>query len=81
MTEAIRRRRLFWLGVLALFAAATSASLRIAIARSLKEQRLDPTGPVRAGELIGAILLVVFGGTWLFDQRRSGARPALADAA
>lgn len=56
MNDTIHRGRLFWLGVLALFTAATSASLRAAIASSLKEQWIDPVAPVQAGELIGAAL-------------------------
>ncbi|MFV0623414.1 MFS transporter [Sphingomonas sp. ac-8] len=54
--RTIHRGRLFWLGVLALFTAATSAALRAAIASSLKAQWIDPIAPVEAGELIGAAL-------------------------
>jgi hypothetical protein len=54
--ETINRKRLFWLGVLALFTAATSASLRAAIASSLKAQWIDPIAPVQAGEMIGSAL-------------------------
>ena len=50
------RSRLFWLSVLALTTAAVSASLRAAIASSLKAQWIDPIAPVEAGELIGAAL-------------------------
>ncbi|KTT69718.1 MFS transporter [Sphingomonas endophytica] len=50
------RSRLFWLSVLALTTAAVSASLRAAIASSLKAQWIDPIAPVQAGELIGAAL-------------------------
>jgi hypothetical protein len=52
----IDRRRLFWLGVLALFTAASSAAIRAAIASSLKAQWIDPIAPVQAGELIGSAL-------------------------
>ncbi|WP_033923250.1 MFS transporter [Sphingomonas sp. 37zxx] len=50
------RNRLFWLGVLALFTAAFSASLRAATASSLKAQWVDPVAPLQAGEMIGAAL-------------------------
>lgn len=50
------RSRLFWLGVLALFTASLSASLRAAIASSLKAEWIDPIAPVQAGELIGSAL-------------------------
>jgi len=50
------RRRLFWLGVLALFTAAASASIRAAIASSLKAQWIDPVAPIQAGEMIGSAL-------------------------
>ena len=50
------RSRLFWLGVLALFTAAMSASLRAAVASSLKAAWIDPIAPVQAGELIGSAL-------------------------
>ncbi|WP_241491960.1 MFS transporter [Sphingomonas endophytica] len=44
------------MSVLALTTAAVSASLRAAIASSLKAQWIDPIAPVQAGELIGAAL-------------------------
>lgn len=56
VSETIDRSRLFWLGVLALFTAATSAALRAAIASSLKAQWIDPIAPIQAGELIGSAL-------------------------
>lgn len=57
MTDAgIRRGRLFWLGVLALFTAAASAAIRAAIASSLKAEWIDPIAPITAGELIGSAL-------------------------
>jgi MFS family permease len=52
----INRRRLFWLSVLALFTASMSASLRAAIASSLKAEWIDPVAPIAAGEMIGAAL-------------------------
>ena len=55
MTD-INRRKLFWLGVLALFTASMSASLRAAVASSLKAEWIDPVAPITAGELIGAAL-------------------------
>ena len=50
------RSRLFWLGVLALFTAASSAAIRAAIAGDLKAEWIDPVAPVHAGELIGTAL-------------------------
>lgn len=50
------KSRLFWLAVLALFTAASSAAIRAAIAGSLKEQWIDPIAPIEAGELIGSAL-------------------------
>lgn len=50
------RSRLFWLGVLALFTAAMSASLRAAVASGLKREWIDPIAPVQAGEMIGSAL-------------------------
>lgn len=55
MTD-INRQRLFWLSVLALFTASMSASLRAAVASSLKAQWIDPVAPISAGEMIGAAL-------------------------
>ena len=55
-TAAINRTRLFWLAVLALFTAAASASIRAAIASSLKAEWIDPIAPLEAGELIGSAL-------------------------
>lgn len=52
----INRRRLFWLSVLALFTASMSASLRAAVASSLKAEWIDPIAPIAAGEMIGAAL-------------------------
>jgi MFS family permease len=56
----INRQRLFWLSVLALFTASMSASLRAAVASSLKAQWIDPIAPIAAGELIGAALGAAF---------------------
>ena len=52
----INRSRLFWLAVLALFTAAASASIRAAIASSLKAEWIDPVAPLSAGELIASAL-------------------------
>ncbi len=52
----VNRQKLFWLSVLALFTASASASLRAAIASSLKAQWIDPVDPINAGELIGSAL-------------------------
>lgn len=52
----VNRSRLFWLGVLALFTAASSAAIRAAIAGDLKAEWIDPVAPVHAGELIGTAL-------------------------
>ena len=46
---AINRHRLFWLSVLALFTASMSASLRAAVASSLKAEWIDPIAPIAAG--------------------------------
>lgn len=50
------RGRLFWLGVLALFTAASSAAIRAAVASDLKAEWIDPVVPMQAGELIGTAL-------------------------
>lgn len=52
----VNRQRLFWLSVLALFTASMSASLRAAVASSLKAEWIDPIAPIAAGEMIGAAL-------------------------
>jgi len=56
VTAGFNRTRLFWLAVLALFTAAASASIRAAIASSLKAEWIDPIAPLNAGELIGSAL-------------------------
>ncbi len=56
VTAGINKSRLFWLAVLALFTAAASASIRAAIASSLKAEWIDPIAPLAAGELIGSAL-------------------------
>lgn len=56
VTAGFNRTRLFWLAVLALFTAAASASIRAAIASSLKAEWIDPIAPLQAGELIGSAL-------------------------
>lgn len=52
----VNRQRLFWLSVLALFTASASASLRAAVASSLKTEWIDPIAPITAGEMIGSAL-------------------------
>ena len=54
--RGLNKSRLFWLAVLALFSAATSAAIRAAIASSLKAEWIDPIAPLQAGELIGSAL-------------------------
>ena len=54
--RGLNKSRLFWLAVLALFTAAASASIRAAIASSLKAEWIDPIAPLEAGELIGSAL-------------------------
>ncbi|MCI4591684.1 MFS transporter [Sphingobium sp. BYY-5] len=64
------------MSVLALFTASTSASLRAAIASSLKVQWIDPVAPIAAGELIGSALgsaflgfaITLFIGSALLDR-------------
>jgi MFS family permease len=55
------RRKAFWVGVLALFTAGVSASLRAAVAGNLKSAYLDPVdlahSATRIGEALGAAFL------------------------
>jgi len=58
MTKKINRSRLFWIGVLGLFTAATSASLRAGVAGQLKGELFDAlsAGGSGAGALTGEAL-------------------------
>lgn len=60
MAEAYNKGRLFWLGVLALFTAASSLAVRGAIASGLKAEWIDPIAPLEAGKLIGGSLAAAF---------------------
>ena len=60
MAETLNKGRLFWLGVLALFTAASSLAIRGAIASSLKAEWIDPIAPLQAGELTAAALGAAF---------------------
>ena len=72
----VNRQRLFWLSVLALFTASASASLRAAVASSLKTEWIDPIAPITAGEMIGSALgsaflgfsITVFGVSAVLDR-------------
>ena len=52
----VNPRRLFWIGVLGLFAAAMNTSLRAGVAARIKDQWLSAIDPVHAGEMTGAAL-------------------------
>ncbi|MDV3456151.1 MFS transporter [Sphingomonas sp. HF-S4] len=58
--RTINRSRLFWLGVLALFTAASSLAIRGAIASGLKSEWIDPINSLQAGELLAAALGAAF---------------------
>ncbi len=61
MGEGVTNRgRLFWLGVLALFTAASGLAIRGAIASGLKAEWIDPVAPLHAGELLAAALGAAF---------------------
>ncbi|UIJ46747.1 MFS transporter [Sphingomonas cannabina] len=60
MAETLNKGRLFWLGVLALFTAASSLAIRGAIASGLKAEWIDPIAPLQAGELLAAALGAAF---------------------
>ena len=59
-TTTFNKGRLFWLGVLALFTAASGLAIRGAIASGLKAEWIDPIAPLQAGELIAAALGAAF---------------------
>jgi hypothetical protein len=54
------RRKVFWVGVLALFTAGVSAALRAAIATDLKTSYLDPIDIGRSATMIGEALGAAF---------------------
>ncbi|UZK66574.1 MFS transporter [Sphingomonas sp. M1-B02] len=60
MAEASNKGRLFWLGILALFTAASGLAIRGAIASGLKAEWIDPIAPLQAGELLAAALGAAF---------------------
>ena len=60
METTLNKGRLFWLGVLALFTAASSLAVRGAIASGLKAEWIDPIAPLQAGELTAAALGAAF---------------------
>ena len=61
-THGFNTRKLFWIGVLALFTAAFTLSLRGAVSGDLKAVFLDPINAAKSGELIGAVLGAGFTG-------------------
>lgn len=60
MAETINKKRLFWLGILALFTAAAGLAIRGAIASGLKTEWIEPVAPLQAGELLAAALGAAF---------------------
>jgi MFS family permease len=54
--ETYNKRAIFWICVLALFTAAISFSIRTGASGAIKAAVLDPTVPLRSGELIAAAL-------------------------
>jgi hypothetical protein len=55
-TEGYNKRAIFWICVLALFTAAVSFSIRTGASGAIKAAVLDPTVPLRSGEMIAAAL-------------------------
>ena len=51
----INARQLFWIGVLALFTAAFTISLRGAVSGDLKAVFLDPINPSASSAMIGGV--------------------------
>ena len=60
--DGYHRRKLFWIGVLALFTAAFTVSLRAAVSGDLKAIFLDPVNLAASGALIGGVLGAGFTG-------------------
>ncbi len=56
----INAKRLFMIGVIALFTSAFSFSMRAALAADIKSSVFDITNPANAGELIGGALGIAF---------------------
>jgi MFS family permease len=54
--EAYNKRAIFWICVLALFTAAVSFSIRTGASGAIKAAVLDPSVPLRSGEMIAAAL-------------------------
>jgi fucose permease len=81
------RARLFWIGGLALFIAATNAAMRAGIAHDLRAQFIDPVDPAGSATLIAGALGVAFLGFAItlgvtsFALDRVGFRAALFFAA
>lgn len=61
-TTGFSQRKLFWIGVMALFTAAFTLSLRGAVSGDLKATFLDPINAAKSGELIGGVLGAGFTG-------------------
>jgi hypothetical protein len=55
-TDTYNRRAIFWICVLALFTAAVSFSIRTGASGAIKAAVLDPSVPLRSGEMIAAAL-------------------------
>ncbi|MEO8313211.1 MAG: MFS transporter [Pseudomonadota bacterium] len=55
-SDGYNRNAIFWICVLALFAAAMSFSLRIGVSGAIKEALFDPVNPLHSGEMIAAAL-------------------------
>ncbi len=60
--DGYNRRKLFWIGVIALFTAAFTVSLRAAVSADLKAVFLDPVNLAESGALIGGVLGAGFTG-------------------
>jgi len=60
--DGFNRRKLFWIGVIALFTAAFTVSLRAAVSGDLKAVFLDPINLSQSGALIGGVLGAGFTG-------------------
>ena len=60
--DGYHRRKLFWIGVIALFTAAFTVSLRAAVSADLKAVFLDPVNLAESGALIGGVLGAGFTG-------------------
>lgn len=54
--QGMKRRAIFWIGVLALFTAALANAIRGGASDAIKKELFDPTAAARSGELIGSAL-------------------------